>query len=283
MRRRAIAGSSSYCFAQSRASPPWWVPSLAAAFRKRLTRNIRVGRCHRSSGARPCGPEWICVSMNPGDTSLPRASISRSKVPSKSGPTWTMNHPQRRPPHLNKGCAVVPEKPTTQPPLMSVRILSSRYIILPDGGKLCAHAMRRVNARRRRTTVHLRTTREPPHAEDRIASKEPAVSAPSDLPYSPGTRGGRYVFTAGQVALGWGGDVVGMGDVRAQTIQTLNNVRLGIEGGGATRDDVLKCNVYLKDMADFQVMNDEFAKFFPDNPPGHEPPCKRRWLNRRCW
>ena len=86
-------------------------------------------------------------------------------------------------------------------------------------------------------------------------------------PYSPGTRGGRYVFTAGQVAWDGAGDVVGMGDVRAQTIQTLNNVDSVLKEGGATRDDVLKCNVYLKDMADFQVMNDEFAKFFPDNPP----------------
>lgn len=86
-------------------------------------------------------------------------------------------------------------------------------------------------------------------------------------PYSPGTRGGRYLFTAGQVAWDGAGDVVGVGDVRAQTIQTLNNVDSVLKEGGATRDDVLKCTVYLKDMADFQIMNDEFAKFFPDNPP----------------
>ena len=86
-------------------------------------------------------------------------------------------------------------------------------------------------------------------------------------PYSPGTKGGRYLFTAGQVAWDGAGDVVGIGDVRAQTIQTLNNVDSVLKEGGATRDDVLKCNVYLKDMADFQIMNDEFAKFFPDNPP----------------
>ncbi len=63
------------------------------------------------------------------------------------------------------------------------------------------------------------------------------------------------------------GEVVGVGDVRAQTIQTLKNVESVLNQGGATRDDVLKCNVYLKDMNDFQIMNEEFAKFFPDNPP----------------
>ena len=46
----------------------------------------------------------------------------------------------------------------------------------------------------------------------------------------------------------------------------------GAGGGGAgvnslTLDDVVKCNVYLKDMKDFQVMNEEFAKMFPNDPP----------------
>ncbi len=36
--------------------------------------------------------------------------------------------------------------------------------------------------------------------------------------------------------------------------------------GGATQDDVVKCNVYLKDMRDFQAMNEVFASFFPKDP-----------------
>jgi enamine deaminase RidA (YjgF/YER057c/UK114 family) len=31
--------------------------------------------------------------------------------------------------------------------------------------------------------------------------------------------------------------------------------------------DVLKCNVYLADIQDFQIMNEEFAKAFPTHPP----------------
>ena len=75
------------------------------------------------------------------------------------------------------------------------------------------------------------------------------------------------VFTAGQVAWDHTGNVIGGGDVRAQTIQTLANVKAVLEEGGATLDDVVKCNVYLKDMQDFQTMNEEFAKFFPVDPP----------------
>ncbi|MEM8689802.1 MAG: RidA family protein [Pseudomonadota bacterium] len=86
-------------------------------------------------------------------------------------------------------------------------------------------------------------------------------------PYSPGAMAGGMIFTAGQVAWDSTGEVTAIGDVRAQTIQTLANVEAVLKEGGATWDDVVKCNVYLKDMADFQIMNEEFAKVFPNDPP----------------
>jgi reactive intermediate/imine deaminase len=87
------------------------------------------------------------------------------------------------------------------------------------------------------------------------------------FPYSPGARGGNTIFTAGQVAWDTSGEVIGLGDVRAQTLQTLNNVKSVLAEGGAGLDDVLKCNVYLKDISDFQAMNEVFASFFPTDPP----------------
>ncbi len=87
------------------------------------------------------------------------------------------------------------------------------------------------------------------------------------FPYSPGAKGGNYIFTAGQVAWDASGEVTGLGDVRAQTAQTLNNVKSVLAEGGAGLGDVLKCNVYLKDISDFQAMNEVFASFFPDHPP----------------
>ena len=44
-------------------------------------------------------------------------------------------------------------------------------------------------------------------------------------PYSPGTRGGDYVYTAGQVAWNDKGELVGIGDVRSQTRQVLGNIQ----------------------------------------------------------
>ncbi len=81
-------------------------------------------------------------------------------------------------------------------------------------------------------------------------------------------RGGNMVlFTAGQVAWDKTGNLIGINNVRAQTVQTLANVEAVLKEGGAELCDAVKCNVYLKDMKDFQIMNEEFAKLFPDNPP----------------
>ena len=86
-------------------------------------------------------------------------------------------------------------------------------------------------------------------------------------PYSPGAKGGNMVYTAGQVAWGSDGNIVGIDDIEVQTRQTLSNVEAVLIEGNASWDDVLKCNVYLKDMKDFQKMNDIFCQIFPNNPP----------------
>ena len=86
-------------------------------------------------------------------------------------------------------------------------------------------------------------------------------------PYSPGTKAGNMVYTAGQVAWDNTGKLVGVNDIRVQTIQTLSNVVSVLKEGGADINDIVKCNVYLKNMDDFQIMNEEFAKLFSSNPP----------------
>jgi 2-iminobutanoate/2-iminopropanoate deaminase len=88
-----------------------------------------------------------------------------------------------------------------------------------------------------------------------------------EYPYSPGTRGGRLVYTAGQVAWNERAELVGRGDPTAQARQVLSNVESILREGGATLADVLKCNVYLADIRHFEAMNGVFAEFFPENPP----------------
>jgi reactive intermediate/imine deaminase len=89
----------------------------------------------------------------------------------------------------------------------------------------------------------------------------------AEYPYSPGSTGGGFVYTSGQVAWDDDGELVGLGDPTAQTRQVLSNVESVLREAGATLDDVLKCNVYLADIRYFQAMNDVFATFFPTDPP----------------
>lgn len=57
--------------------------------------------------------------------------------------------------------------------------------------------------------------------------------------------GGRLVFTAGGVPLDGEGNLVGPGDLAAQTRQVLDNLSLALQEAGATEDDVLKTTVYV--------------------------------------
>jgi 2-iminobutanoate/2-iminopropanoate deaminase len=86
-------------------------------------------------------------------------------------------------------------------------------------------------------------------------------------PYSPGTSAGGWIYTAGQVAWDDQGKLVGVGDVKKQTKQVLNNIASILAMAGAGMTDVLKCNVYLADMRYFLAMNDVFAEAFPRDPP----------------
>ena len=58
------------------------------------------------------------------------------------------------------------------------------------------------------------------------------------------------------------GEVTGIGDVVAQTEQTLGNVFSVLVEGGASPEDILKCNIYLNTIEDFQKMNDVFSRIF---------------------
>ena len=53
-----------------------------------------------------------------------------------------------------------------------------------------------------------------------------------------------------------------IGDVRAQTQQTLDNIRALIEEAGGTMKDVVKCTVYVTDRANWEPMNEVYFAAF---------------------
>ena len=73
------------------------------------------------------------------------------------------------------------------------------------------------------------------------------LSTPRGYTHVVSASGSRTVYIAGQVSLDSRGEVVGRGDLRAQTRQVLENVRLALAGAGATLRDVVKWNTYVVD------------------------------------
>ena len=86
------------------------------------------------------------------------------------------------------------------------------------------------------------------------------------LPFSPGVKYGDLIFVSGQGPIGKDGKVI-PGDIRAQTWATLENFRKVLEDAGAAMDDVVQTTVYLRDLADYQGMNEVYASFFSDPKP----------------
>lgn len=65
---------------------------------------------------------------------------------------------------------------------------------------------------------------------------------------------GRLVFVAGQIAFDANGELVGAGDIAAQTRQVMENIRLALEAAGATFGDVVRVVNYITDVSLFGEM-----------------------------
>jgi 2-iminobutanoate/2-iminopropanoate deaminase len=78
---------------------------------------------------------------------------------------------------------------------------------------------------------------------------------------------GDYVHVAG--SLGTIGDTTELaeGGVGPQTTQTIRNIERILQAAGLGLDDVVKMNVYLSDMADFDEMNRAYIAAIGDSPP----------------
>ena len=87
--------------------------------------------------------------------------------------------------------------------------------------------------------------------------------APKPLgPYSQAIIEGDFIFVAGQGCTNPLTGKLERGDVRSETKQVFANLEAILQAAGASLEDVVKCNVYLRDINDFAAMNEVYEGVF---------------------
>jgi 2-iminobutanoate/2-iminopropanoate deaminase len=73
---------------------------------------------------------------------------------------------------------------------------------------------------------------------------------------------GRLVFISGMTARRADGSIAGIGDVEAQTRQVCENLKAAVEEAGGTLDDVVRVDVYVRNMEHFDLIHKVRREYF---------------------
>lgn len=91
--------------------------------------------------------------------------------------------------------------------------------------------------------------------------------APSSSLFSQGVRAGSQVLISGTTGVDPSTGRMAGDSIQAQVRQALTNCEAILHEAGATLDDVVEVGVLLADPRDFEGMNEEYARWFPTDPP----------------
>lgn len=88
-----------------------------------------------------------------------------------------------------------------------------------------------------------------------------------NFPFSEAVQVGPFLYLSGQIGTDPETRQLVSGGIGPETRQTLDNIKSTVEKYGSSMDRVIKCTVFLADMAEWPAMNEVYATFFPENKP----------------
>jgi len=86
-------------------------------------------------------------------------------------------------------------------------------------------------------------------------------------PYSQAVRVDNFLFTSGQIPINPQTGEIVQGDIKLQTRQVLENLKVILDAAGTSFERVIKVTVFLTDMNNFSMVNEVYGEYFKENPP----------------
>lgn len=97
-------------------------------------------------------------------------------------------------------------------------------------------------------------------------------NAPAPVgPYNQAIQMGQQLYISGQIPISPATGQLMTGDIRVETRQVMENLKVLLEAAGLSFDNVAKCSIFLTDMNDYSVVNEIYARYFDnDQAPARE-------------
>ena len=110
----------------------------------------------------------------------------------------------------------------------------------------------------------------------------------ANRPFSEAVRVGNWLILSGQIGINPETGALPPGGIKAETKQTMENIKRTLEKYGSSLDQVIKCTVMLADIGEWAAMNEVYVTYFPNHKParsafGTSGLARGARLEIECW